>query len=418
MKQFMKRHDIWLRLLSLALAVVIWAVVMNVENPERPYDYENIAVTVIGQNELQQNTGMSVVSGLDHVITVRLKGRSSDVTVLRNRITVTVDVSGLTEPGEYDLPYTVSVGKSGIEVVSPGRTDSAHVRVDMVTTKVVPVKAAATGNAKEGYRYGKPVPTTEKVTVEGPQTDLNEVAYASVTVNAEGASSTVQQDCLVDLRNEAGAAVTSPYVKSKTETIQVTLPVYQNSTIPLTVTLKDGGTIKADQARATINPESIQVYGDEKTLSEIKEISLGEIDLGSVKTGSAITRPIELPEGLSFVENEPTTASVTISVDGVDTRMVEVTSFVTTDTSEGKSGITSTVETEMVEIELRGKKSVLDQVDANIFSIGLTIDSASLGAGTHMVKGVVVATGLPSGVTLVDEDVQVVLKLEAVGATE
>ena len=44
-------------------------------------------------------------------------------------------------------------------------------------------------------------------------------------------------------------------------------------------------------------------------------------------------------------------------------------------------------------------------------SIGLTYDSVSLGTGTHTVRGVVAATGLPSGVTLVEQDVEVLIEI-------
>ena len=33
----MKKHDVWLRLLSLVLAVVLWAVVMDQEDPNTSY---------------------------------------------------------------------------------------------------------------------------------------------------------------------------------------------------------------------------------------------------------------------------------------------------------------------------------------------------------------------------------------------
>ena len=50
-------------------------------------------------------------------------------------------------------------------------------------------------------------------------------------------------------------------------------------------------------------------------------------------------------------------------------------------------------------------------MDVNALSVGLTFDSVSLGTGTHKVKGVIAATGLPPGVTLVEEDVEVEIEI-------
>ena len=85
-----------------------------------------------------------------------------------------MDISGLTEANEYDLPVTVSVSKSGVETnyVNPGKV---HVRVDRVESKDVPVEVNVTGTPSDGYRAGKPTTATKKVTVFGPATDLAQV---------------------------------------------------------------------------------------------------------------------------------------------------------------------------------------------------------------------------------------------------
>ena len=62
-------------------------------------------------------------------------------------------------------------------------------------------------------------------------------------------------------------------------------------------------------------------------------------------------------------------------------------------------------------MELRGSESQLKKVDVNNLSIGLTYDSVSLGVGRHTVKGVATTVGLPSGVTLVEEDIEVEIEI-------
>ena len=69
----------------------------------------------------------------------------------------------------------------------------------------------------------------------------------------------------------------------QTDTVNVRVPLYPIETIPLTVTLKDGETLKGSQVRASISPQSVKVLGDQNTLAELTEISLGEIDLDSVR---------------------------------------------------------------------------------------------------------------------------------------
>ena len=47
---------------------------------------------------------------------------------------------------------------------------------------------------------------------------------------------------------------------------------------------------------------------------------------------------------------------------------------------------------------------------------GMTFDSVSLGTGRHKVKGIAAAIGLPSDVTLVEEDIEVEIQITEDGS--
>ena len=201
--------------------------------------------------------------------------------VRASQITATVDISGLTEANEYDLPVTVSVSKSGVETnyVNPGKV---HVRVDRVESKDVPIEVNVTGTPSDGYRAGKPTAATKKVTVFGPATDLAQVAKAVAAVDVTGRNSSLTNyECRITLYDQDGAAFTSNYITSQTEKIKVSVPIYRVNKIPLTVILKDGGSLTQNQVQCVIDPENVEVIAsDQAVLSDIKEINLCEIDLG------------------------------------------------------------------------------------------------------------------------------------------
>ena len=153
-KNFLKKQDFLLKILSLALSIVLWAVVMDVDNPERNMRFDDVPVRIIGASQLKAATGLELIEGEDTTVTVSLRGQSKSVGEVRvSQITATVDISGLTEANEYDLPVTVSVSKSGVETnyVNPGKV---HVRVDRVESKDVPVEVNVTGTPDDGYRAG------------------------------------------------------------------------------------------------------------------------------------------------------------------------------------------------------------------------------------------------------------------------
>ena len=47
-KNFLKKQDFLLKILSLALSIVLWAVVMDIDNPERNMRFDDVPVRIIG----------------------------------------------------------------------------------------------------------------------------------------------------------------------------------------------------------------------------------------------------------------------------------------------------------------------------------------------------------------------------------
>ena len=194
---------------------------MDVDNPERNMRFDDVPVRIIGASQLKAATGLELIEGEDTTVTVSLRGQSKSVGEVRvSQITATVDISGLTEANEYDLPVTVSVSKSGVETnyVNPGKV---HVRVDRVESKDVPVEVNVTGTPDDGYRAGKPTTATKKVTVSGPATDLAQVSKAVAAVDVTGRNSSLADyECKVTLYDQDGAAFTST-IYQPTEKIKV-----------------------------------------------------------------------------------------------------------------------------------------------------------------------------------------------------
>lgn len=397
--------------------------VRDIENPIKPTTIHDVPVKLTGTEQLMNNYNLSVIE-YTTTIDVRVEGPNNEITdsTFRKKVSATIDVSGITDgAGEYALTPQITTGSYNVD--STGTEPSTvRVLVDKVTSETVPVRVETTGTAADGSRPGTPEPTTTKeVTISGPEAELKEVAYAYGTIDVTGKSSTFTGDCSIALYNDAGEPITGTHVTCQTDTVTVRVPIYPVESVPLTVSLTDGETLKEEQVNVSINPSSITLIGDQKTLAGITEINLGTIALDDVRTGVPVEMEIPLPEGVRLDNGQPSTAEVTISVkeqEDVSTRKIQVTKFVPTDTAQSQTPYSVSVLTESVEIELRGSESALKQVDINSLSIGLTFDSVSLGLGTHKVKGIVAATGLPSGVTLVSGDVEVEIEITGPGGEQ
>ncbi len=205
---------------------------MDMDNPERPRARSTTFRCASAATVLQQQTGLSLIEGADSTVKITLRGPSKTLGDIKaSQIAASVDVSGLTEANEYDLPVSVTVSRSGLEVeyISPSRCMCAWTKVD---TKDIPVDVNVTGTPADGCRAGKPSSPVSTITVQGPAAELARTWPKAVAViDVTGAESTLTNiECPVTLYDRDGTAVTSQHITSKTEKIKVTVPMYNIDT--------------------------------------------------------------------------------------------------------------------------------------------------------------------------------------------
>ena len=75
-KNFLKKQDFLLKILSLALSIVLWAVVMDVDNPERNMRFDDVPVRIIGASQLKAATGLELIEGEDTTVSA-VRARAS-----------------------------------------------------------------------------------------------------------------------------------------------------------------------------------------------------------------------------------------------------------------------------------------------------------------------------------------------------
>ena len=81
-------------LVCLFFAVVIWYYVMQVDNPDYKYTFENIAVSIDDQQLMElSNRGLTTFTGTDYSVDITVRGKKSTVSrYTSSDIVVTADV--------------------------------------------------------------------------------------------------------------------------------------------------------------------------------------------------------------------------------------------------------------------------------------------------------------------------------------
>ncbi len=353
-------------LLSIILAVVFWAYVRGVVDPDDSTTLRNVRLEVTGTSVL---TGQGLtVSGLSQeTVDLHVEAPSSVINNLvryREDIYVPLDVSRCTE-GENRVTVGQPVWPTNFntdEVVLQGKEPGViTVEVDRLYTNTFEVEFQLDGQVADGYQMGTPAIEPERVTVSGPVEQVNRIAHVVAVLESEELSEQFSGDLPLTLWDAEGNELTDLEITLNTETAYVVVPVVVVKEVPLTVEVKAGGGATPQDAVVTIDPLTVTVSGQEEDIQELTEISLGEINLATVVGTNTFQLPITLDASLENVSGEMS-ATVTVSVQGLSTTALDVDNITM---SPAPDGYTATLVTHVKEVVIRGKEEDLAAINAS-----------------------------------------------------
>ena len=370
------------KILNMALAVLIsmglWLYVVNVENPTGSGHLRDLAVEVQGEETLESR-GLMVTELSEERMNLKVTGKKKTLMRLdKKNVYLTVDVSSITEVGEWDLTcrpvFPTQVSTDSISV-SSWNDMKVTVTVRKQESKTIPVRGEFIGTEADGCLAGTVETDPATLVIKGPSESLDQVSYALVQVGGESVSDTIQEQVNVVLMGTDGQAADVKNVTISATSVQVTVPVRRVVSIPLTVTLQPGGGAMAEDADCIISPSSVTVVEEGDGLNLPESISLGTIDLSQVYGKTSYSLPIQLPEGVTGW-NCPSFATVTLSLEKLASRQMATENITLKNVPQG---YTAQLVNPTLYVWVRGDPSLVAQMNANQIAVEVDLARANLG---------------------------------------
>lgn len=362
---------------SLLASVLLWVYVTTTQGDVSEQTYEGVSVVFNGEDTLRENEGLVMSNVSANSVNVRIRATRRELSKLTSsNIVAYVDVSKFTSAGMYNqsvsIQFPLGSNTSSISVTATS-PKSISFDLEKTSSKTVEIKGKFTGTVAEGFAEQPMQFSPQTVTLDGPSSELEKVAYAWVEVSRDNIDKTIQISSAYKLMDADGKELSLSNVTSDPSAVSVTVPVTATKEVPLTIDLAEGGGATAQNAKITCAPATITVAGDAETLAGLNKISLGTVDLASFAESYQDSFKIVLDNGVTNVTGI-TTAKVTVQIVGLVTRKYSITNISTINVPPGR---TASVITENVEVTLRGTADVLDKVKPN--NIRVVADLSELG---------------------------------------
>lgn len=295
-----------LKLISLALAFLLWFLIVQMGDPQDDRDMGNIPVRLINTELLEKEN--KVFEILDNTDTVRVTvyAPKSVFTQLRSSdITAEADVSKLTDINTVPISFTAS----NANVISiQGSHDVVKLNVEEKASKYVMLNSSTVGEVAEGYVVTALTPDQNRIEVSGPKSVVDQVKYAHAEIDVTNETSNLTTNVDITLCDADGKPVERADVVKYVNYVRMSVEVLAMKEVPLrfeTTGEPGDGYMFAD--RITGEPATVQIAGSEAGLFRINEIVIpGEVlDIaGAIENVERVVDVREyLPENIKFADS-------------------------------------------------------------------------------------------------------------------
>ena len=396
-----RRTDLGLLLAALGLALVIWLVAINEENPLLTQDLQSrVPVTVLGLGD-----NLAVVEDLsDESVRLRLRApRSSWEDLDPADFRATLDLTDL-GPGENTVPVRV-VSRDPQVTILDVQLPQLTVSLDPLATKEIPVQADIMDGTAFGYDWQPAILEPMTVTVSGPASQVQQVTRARAEVYLRNAKSQVERNetvAAVDAQNRPVAGV-----RVEPGLAHILVPVEQwPGRKEVAVRVKLAGR-PADGYRLNsvkVEPSTVVLLGDSDALSQVPGyVETETLSLAGASSDVRQRLSLLLPAGVTSFDGDTVIASagVTAIEDGLTITQPLVQQGL------GAGYIADSALRE-VDVILSGPVKALDALNQD--DIFVILDLTNLISGTHTVKPRVVLPGEFTLEGVIPETVEVVIR--------
>ena len=404
-------NNLSLKILAFLIAVCMWLLVVNIDDPVSEETYSGIPVQVVHEEVVTDNNSTYQIVDDTQEVSVTVVAKRSVLDKIKSEdITAVADMRELTLRTQVPIEVKVEGFKYEKAYATPR---NLQVQIDEEEKNNFPITPTTIGTVREGYVIAELNALPQKVTLRGPKKVIDSISKVMAEVDVSGLSESTTLEAKLVLYDVNNNVVDQTLLANNLgkEGVSVSVELFQIKDVPIKLDTSEVSAAEGYKiGDITVEPQKVSITGDESTLSKISEIDVPAEAISASDLTQKYEKTIDiseyLPEGVSLVETNASNVVITIAVEQPGTRSYEVSinSIVVNNLSPDlELNYGSVVD---LEIQVRGSNEKLD-----LFSIAKKV---SIDLKNYTVPGIYtvpVTVELPRGCSLVN-DVRVEVVLE------
>ena len=321
--------NLFLKLISLGVAVLIWLVVMNINDAEKSRSFSK-SVKLINTEVITENGKVfRVVEGTDYV-NVRVRARKSIVDSLESEdFILTADMRKDLQLNDSMVGISVECKNKNINVAEDVTLSRRNVEVSIEdsATEQFQVHVRKQGDENEGLVVGSLIPEQTIIKITGPVSLVQRIKVVEAMVDVTGIPATTVRNCELRIYDSAGGEIDNTYLNyvGKTDGIAVTISLLNTKTVPLKFSYSGTPAENYVVKDISYKPETIEIAGTESVLASILRWEIPEeaVNVDGIDEELQLVVDLRdyLPSGIILKNEEESSALVIVEVEYVEPEM-------------------------------------------------------------------------------------------------
>ena len=399
-----------LKILAFFIALFMWLIVVNIDDPVTDKTYTGIPVQVINEEVVTSaNRTYQIVDDTQEVSVTVTAQRSVLNDIKAEDIVAIADMKEISLGTQIPIEVKIEGYKYDSAVSNPR---NLQIQIDDEAKNKFPITPSPLGTVREGYVIGELKANPEKVTIRGPKTVIDSINRVVAEVDVSGLSSDTEVEARLVLYDANNNVIDQSLLANNLgkEGLTVEVKLHQIKSVKVEL---DTAMVSAAEgykiSGISVEPQEVRISGSKSALTKVTEITIPASALTAINLTQRTERSIDisqyLPEDVALVDENADNVVVTISVEKPGAKNYEVsTSSITVNNLDSRLELSYGTVVDL-EIQIKGPSEVL-----SVFSIAkkVSIDLKDYTKpGTYTVP---VTVELPAGCSLVNEvSVEVIL---------
>lgn len=405
-----------LKLLAFVFSVLLWTIVMNIEDPVDERTFSGIQVTV-AHPEIVTNPGNTYqILDDSKTVSVTVKAKRSILNKMKaDDIKATADMKNLDVRTRSLIPIDITIPAYSGRFEATANPINLRVSIELGKSETFPITASSSGTPRDGYQVGELKANPEKIKISGPESIIDSIDKVVALVDVSGQSKDEEKEAELVLYDANGKIIDTTQIENNLgeEGLKVKITMLQTKSIPVEFDTSLIGTAPGYHfSGITIQPESIQIVGTKEQLALVDSIEIPARELAESDLDQTTEKTVDIASYLpSWAKTEEDSAGgvpivVKITVEKYGTKTVEFPYNSIALVNAPKDYQVTYQEQGDLEIIVKGSREDLENFNLEKGSVSINLNDCKT-EGTYTVP---VDVTLPDGIELEDAiNVQITL---------